>query len=254
MGETTGVPARDRALEGIRWHIRSHGLVGGDRLPSERELAEECNVSRTALRGAITQLIAMNELEARPGSGTYLRASKPLNILEGTFNYSESVERVGRVPGARVVRAQLMPADEKAARGLELGPGAPVFLLERVRTADDEPVSLERVYLSVERFPGLDGRDFSDASLYDVLYQEYGMKIRHGEERISVTRARADEAELLEVPEGMPVFFQEAVERDENRVPLEYSRHVIRSDRYRFASNGLPSPVREEVGDAWLRS
>ncbi len=254
MDDTTGVPAGDRALEGIRWHIRSHGLVGGDRLPSERELAEECHVSRTALRGAITQLIAMNELEARPGSGTYLRATKPLNILEDTFNFSESVERVGRVPGAHVVRAELLGADEKTAHGLEVEPGAPVFLLERVRTADGDPVSLERVFLNAERFPGLERRDFSDTSLYEVLHDDYDMGISHGEERISVTRARVDEAELFDIAEGTPVFFQEAVERDGNRVPLEYSRHVIRSDRYRFASNGLPSPAREEVGDAWLRS
>ena len=69
-GGASGIPPKDRAVEGILWYIQEHGLEGGDRLPPERELCELIGVSRTALRGAIALLISRDTLESRQGSGT----------------------------------------------------------------------------------------------------------------------------------------------------------------------------------------
>ncbi|KAJ04560.1 FCD domain-containing protein [Sulfitobacter mediterraneus] len=47
-------------------------LRPGERLPSERELAERLNVSRPSLRDAIAQLQASGLLSAKPGAGIYV--------------------------------------------------------------------------------------------------------------------------------------------------------------------------------------
>lgn len=47
-------------------------LRPGERLPSERELAERLNVSRPSLREAISQLQEAGLLSARPGAGVYV--------------------------------------------------------------------------------------------------------------------------------------------------------------------------------------
>lgn len=44
----------------------------GDKLPSEREMAEILGVSRPSVREAITALAAMGILEVRPGEGTFV--------------------------------------------------------------------------------------------------------------------------------------------------------------------------------------
>ncbi|MGE5449776.1 MAG: FadR/GntR family transcriptional regulator [Methanomassiliicoccales archaeon] len=44
----------------------------GDKLPSEREMAEVLGVSRPSVREAITALAAMGILEVRPGEGTFV--------------------------------------------------------------------------------------------------------------------------------------------------------------------------------------
>lgn len=46
-------------------------LAPGDRLPSERKLAEWLNVSRTSVRQALKTLEALGRVETRVGSGTY---------------------------------------------------------------------------------------------------------------------------------------------------------------------------------------
>lgn len=53
--------------------IRGGKLSPGDRLPGERQLAEQLNVSRTSVRAGVMRLITMGLLDSRPGSGTYVR-------------------------------------------------------------------------------------------------------------------------------------------------------------------------------------
>lgn len=52
--------------------IQETKLVAGDRLPSERELAQRLNVSRPALRESLAALEAMRIIARRPNSGIYL--------------------------------------------------------------------------------------------------------------------------------------------------------------------------------------
>jgi GntR family transcriptional regulator, transcriptional repressor for pyruvate dehydrogenase complex len=50
-----------------------HKLQPGEKLPSERDLANSMNVDRTSLRVALKQLEAMELLEIRPGDGIYVK-------------------------------------------------------------------------------------------------------------------------------------------------------------------------------------
>lgn len=250
---SSGVPPKDRAQEGILWYIRSEGLRGGDRLMSERELAEMIGVSRTALRAAITQLISTHVLESRQGSGTYVLPSKPINIFQETYNYSDAVRRAGREPGSRLEYARLIEADEELAGRTCLAVGAPLFEMRRIRFADDEPVSIETAYVNYAICAGIESHDFATESLYDVLAAEYGVHVGHGRERISIARATAEEALLLQVEEGSPVYFERALECQSDGLPVEYLKAVILPSRYRFASNGCENGSRPKgVKSTWL--
>lgn len=57
----------------IRELIVDRHLQPGDRLPSERELAEILNVSRASVREALRVLAAMGWVEVRAGDGTFVR-------------------------------------------------------------------------------------------------------------------------------------------------------------------------------------
>lgn len=55
--------------------IRDGSLRPGDRLPPERQLAEEFGVSRAAVREALSALGLMGLVEVRPGEGTFVRSA-----------------------------------------------------------------------------------------------------------------------------------------------------------------------------------
>lgn len=247
-------PPKDRAVEGILWRILSHNLAVGDRLPAERVLCEKIGVSRTALRGAIAQLVSSNVLESRQGSGTYVCPRKPVSIFQESYGYSDAVRKAGRTPGTHLIYARSCTLTEDLVDKIDLPVGSPVFMMRRVRLVDDVPTSIESATVNCALCPGIERYDFSRESLYDVLAAEYGVRVVHGDEHISIGRLTAEEAELLEEPEGTPVFFVSAIKRDADYNPVEYVKKVVMPTRLHFVSNGMPNGVKAEVGAEWLRS
>jgi DNA-binding FadR family transcriptional regulator len=73
--------AVDRAFHGLRHMIATGRLGPGQRIPPENDLCEELGVSRGSLREAIRMLAALRVIESRHGSGTYVSALRPEDII-----------------------------------------------------------------------------------------------------------------------------------------------------------------------------
>jgi len=70
-----------RVQEEIIDYIGEHNLQAGDRLPTEPELCELLQVSRTALREGMKYLELLGIVSIEPGRGTFLRAFDVGNLL-----------------------------------------------------------------------------------------------------------------------------------------------------------------------------
>ena len=66
--------------------INSGSLKPGDRLPPERDLATELNVSRTAIREALRALELMGFIDSRVGGGTFIRQITLDNVIDPFTN------------------------------------------------------------------------------------------------------------------------------------------------------------------------
>lgn len=66
-----------QVVEHVRGLISSGALSPGDRLPPERELAQELKISRSSLRAGIGFLSAMGVLKSRHGAGTFVSSGPP---------------------------------------------------------------------------------------------------------------------------------------------------------------------------------
>lgn len=76
-----------RVAERILDSIRDGTYAPGDRLPPERALAEEFRVSRNSVREALSALELSEIIEARVGSGTYVRRLPGSDIdFEGSLS------------------------------------------------------------------------------------------------------------------------------------------------------------------------
>lgn len=86
----------ERTEQQIEALIVDQSLRPGERLPPQDELAERLDVSRTVIREAVRFLIAKGLLDARKGSGVYVRSSESASPSVQTVE-SEVKAKVGRL-------------------------------------------------------------------------------------------------------------------------------------------------------------
>ncbi|QUC03465.1 GntR family transcriptional regulator [Atopobium sp. oral taxon 416] len=232
--DTQNITPSDMAYENILAYLAQHHLKEGDKLPAERDLCGAWGISRTALRAALKNLISLHVLESRGGSGTYVAMRRPQSNCRGYNGFSDTVRAADKVPSSQVIYAREEVADEHVARKLKLKVADPIFELRRLRKIDNKPCMIETVYLNTAVCPGISEYDFTDVSLVDTLREHYHVDLPHGEVKLSITRADAQEATYLQIVEGTPVYFQTGVSKQEDLRCVEYFKAVIRPDMYSF--------------------
>lgn len=91
LGEIKKIIVHDAIIESITDYIRQSGLAVGERIPSERSLAETLKVSRSSVRGALKALESEGTLEIRHGDGTYLRSLFSPIYYQYTHDHRENL-------------------------------------------------------------------------------------------------------------------------------------------------------------------
>ena len=98
------VPLQRQLYEQWRGAVLSGRFAPGARVPSTRELARSLRVSRTTVTQAYEQLIAEGYLEAAHGSGTYVCAALPEEMLRPAPSSARSSTANGNVLRLRLSR------------------------------------------------------------------------------------------------------------------------------------------------------
>lgn len=77
----------EQVVDQIKEMVRVGQIKKGDKLPTERVMAEELQVSRTSIREAMRALEVVGLIESRQGAGNYIREEfddvllEPLSIV-----------------------------------------------------------------------------------------------------------------------------------------------------------------------------
>ena len=95
----------EEVVERILNQIKKGTLKPGDRLPTERELAEQLNVSRTSIREALRSMEMMGYIESKVGisGGTFIRevtiddVIEPFTRLLNSYRKQESILQLTEV-------------------------------------------------------------------------------------------------------------------------------------------------------------
>ena len=206
-------------------------------IPSERELMEMYQVSRITVRKAVDELVNEGYLYKIQGKGTYVKTDERSSNLFAITSCTEDVVRMGMKPTKKVMVAELVYANAKRAKALEITQEERVFMLGRILFADQEPLNYTVTFLPEKLFPGIDRHSFDRESLYQVLQEEYGVRLTKARRTIEAILARDEVAEYLDIEEGSPIILFRCVTYgivNGKEIPVENFKCYYRTDKFKF--------------------
>ena len=251
-------PLHQQLEEVVKEKIANDEWRVNSQIPSENELSVTYGLSRMTARGVITRLAIQGLLYRVPGKGTFVAAPKIQNMAHLPMGIQRQLDAMGIPSKVRVLSLTQVPASGRARRQLNLDRDVLVWKVERLRTINDEPLSIHLSYLPVALCARLDEKNLADGQLRTVLEEVYGLFPATVEESVETALASQRDASLLAVNVGFTLLQLEETSRTEADVPYEFCHVLFRGDKmkitFEFSSAGRSRhravPVVPEAGIA----
>jgi GntR family transcriptional regulator len=214
--------------------IRNGALKPGAALPSEREIAEICDVSRVTVRKAVQALVHDGFVVQKRGSGTTVarQIDRVEQSLSRLTSFTEDMARRSMTSRSVWIERGVFPASPQEMMALGLAPEDEVARIARLRSANGIPLAIERAALSTRYLP-------NPARIRHSLYEtlaELGNKPVRAVQRISAVNIGAEDAALLDVAEGSAGLNIERISYSAQGAAIEFTRSIYRGDAYDFVA------------------
>jgi GntR family transcriptional regulator len=230
----SGRPLYRQLANLIEQNIRSGVLPPGAKLPSEKSLMRDFEVSRHVVRNALAEIAKSGLIDQLHGSGSFVSPKKIAKPIATLTSYRASMIAFGIEPELRVLTKEIIAAPAAIAEQLRMQAGAPAIRLERLGCIDRRPVSILEAVLPQAMFPDLLSFDFTETSMYGVMEEVYGVRVTRSKTYIEAVTASEREAEVMQTKPGALLLILEGVVYDQHGRPVEYSRVAHRNDRFKF--------------------
>lgn len=236
------MPKRRRS-QPLRYQVRNEILElltqrnyqPGDQIPTEQELMDVLDVSRSTLREGLQLLEEERIIRTRHGTGRFL-VGAPRDFRFDLTRFQSVTEMLAEYNiqvSTRVLDVREIPADSKVASSLEIEQGAPVLVVERMRYAEQVPVIYSVDILNRSRLPEIwDVADFEGSLL--AWLEQRGIVLDFS--LVTIRAVLSDDflsARHISTP-CVPWILLEQVNYDQEGNPMIYSQDYHRSDYIAF--------------------
>lgn len=219
--------------EVIRNKIEDGEYLPGMAIPSENELADIYGINRMTVRNGIDALVNEGILKRVQGKGVYVVGNKVERDLETLGGFTQTMRERNSKPYTKVLTKTLRKAGEKYALTFGIKPDDEIYYIKRICSADEEPVSLEEIYIPKYVVPKLEGIDLGVFSIYEV-YDFYGINITRAWQTLDLTQLEQRDARMLGIDANLSVLLFECTSYDDKERVVEFSRTYTRGDKCNF--------------------
>ncbi|MCE7794466.1 GntR family transcriptional regulator [Salipaludibacillus sp. CUR1] len=210
-------------------NIKEEVWKPGDPIPSESQLMEQFNVSRTTIRQAIRDLAQTGIVETRRGMPARIRQAPAEDFANPGVIHHES----GNDMGVTVLRAELTNTHFLAKANLELDDSEEVYYLERIRLADGKPIAYQQLFVP-EYIRELIKP--SESETFDIFPSlgKHGVNFSTIKENVSAANTGRYEADLLGIIPGEALIDISRTTIGTDGCPIEYSRTRYKPESFNY--------------------
>ncbi|WP_332648263.1 GntR family transcriptional regulator [Lysinibacillus sp. 54212] len=223
-----------QVIDRLKSDIEKGVFHENEKLPSEFELSKSLGVSRATLREALRLLEEENVIVRRHGVGTFVNP-KPLftSGIEHLSSISSMIENAGMEPGTIFINATENKPTEDDINRFQSDIDDNVIKIERVRTADGEPV----VYC-IDKVPAsyLPKQFISnqDVSIFSALEKSGAIRVAYAITYIDPIGYHEHVSPILKCGPETALLILKQLHYDENDQVVLYSKNYFRADKFSF--------------------
>ncbi len=239
----SGLPVYMQIVDTLLERIEQRDLSPGDKMPSERSLAEDFGVNRRTIRQALEVLERRGLVERQRGSGTFVSQPRIERDAAEFFHFTERIRQRGFAPRSQMLNLERVRPSPTIAVELELSPTAEIYRCHRLRTISDQPILIETFALPAELVPGFENFDVSERSVYELMRTEYGVEVEYARQSLEAVALSQIEAQWLGASPGAPAMLERRLAFDATGRPVDFGTDLYRGDRVRFVTDAATIAV-----------
>ncbi|MGG3270503.1 GntR family transcriptional regulator [Priestia aryabhattai] len=222
-----------QVIDKIKQNIEKGIFKEKERLPSEFDLSKQLGVSRATLREALRILEEENIIVRRHGVGTFVN-TKPtfLSGIEQLNSITHMIEQAGMKAGTIFLSSQIQELSENDLTRFACGEDEQILLVERVRTANGEPVvyCMDKVPQKIlpENF------EYKQESLLEILEKQAGKHISYAVANIEPLGYHEKVSPILQCEPETALLVLKQMHYDQYDEPILYSINYFKADQFSF--------------------
>jgi GntR family transcriptional regulator len=221
-------------IEALTTEMQECRLKPYDRLPSEKELCEQWQASRSTVRKAMDQLADRGNIFRVPGKGSFVSFPKISHNVSQVLSFLEKMKAQGLDVVTKLIQKQIIEPNEEIRAALKLDNGARVLKIQRLRIVKGEPLVLQTAFMPSNICGELMKADLESESLNYLLREQCNIKLSRSDILIEAPILSPKERQLLGNPR-VPVFLAVVgLTFDQNDKPIRFSRGIFSGDRVRL--------------------
>jgi GntR family transcriptional regulator len=226
-------PKYARIVAVLQERIQSGVYAPGAMLPSEEQLVNEFDVSRTTIIRALQILSRDGWIESQQGKGRFVRG-RPA-AMDQRFRPSRNALEQSETSGSRLVDVSHVIAPDAVAAALNLKKNEAVLMRRRLVVRDDEPDQLITSYFPLDLAHGtaLGSEALVSGGARREIETRNKIRYDHVTERIAARLPIGDEALLLALPsKRTPVLAVTVTAFEASGRPVQLAELVLPGDRH----------------------
>lgn len=212
----------------------------GAKLPSERQLCKDYNVSRTTVRNALGFLVNSGALYQIQGKGTFVRERSREN-LSNYYSFTEQTKRNGKMPKSIVTSFKVRELNDKERQVFDDPSIEEVIVFDRLRLADDMPMMYEKTVIPYQRFDKITKELLEKTALYEIFANNFNTKITNVRERFQVSSLTKKVADFLNLKDGSAALKITRFSYDIEDNLIEYTTSYARGDMFYYETSYKPN-------------
>lgn len=205
-----------------------------DRLPSEKEMCEQWQASRSTVRKALDQLTDRGRIFRVPGKGSFVAFPKISHPTSQILGFSDKMRAQGLDVKTRLILREIIEPGEEITAALKLTRTDRVMKIQRLRIVRDEPMVLQTSYMPLNLCECLLQEDLESTSLNQLIQERCQIRLSRSEVWVESPIISRKEQQLLGDPR-VPLFLAVVgLTFNQHDEPIRFSRGVFRGDRVRL--------------------